>query len=61
MKVKLVNMMVMLGCMKDLSANNVEKPVMDSSVGLMANNEVMMDCKMGFEEHYMTAKRYTKD
>ena len=52
-----MNMMVMC-CMRDLSVNNAEKPIMDSSVGLMVDNEVMMDYKMGFEENNL-AKHYT--
>lgn len=56
--VKLVNMMVMLGYTKGLMANNVEKPMMDSSVDLLEDNEEKMDYKMGFEEHYKMVKRY---
>jgi hypothetical protein len=45
---KSVNMKVKLGYMMDLTVNNV-KPMKDSSVDLMEDNEVMMDCMLGFE------------
>jgi hypothetical protein len=45
---KSVNMMEMLGYKMDLMVNNV-KPMKDSSVDLMEDNAVMMDCMLGFE------------